>query len=670
MVIKTVNVMSHAHDDAASKPLGPIAWLLILIGTAIMGYLVYYNIVHLHDAHHGGSDEAPPWWGIGVLPFVALLGCIAVLPLLPATHHWWESNRNRLIIALLCAGFTLVYYFLTHGAASILPVLNHAVPGEYIPFIVLLFSLYVISGGISLKGDLAAHPITNTAFLAIGAGIASFIGTTGASMLLIRPLLQTNSERKHVVHTVIFFIFLVSNIGGTLLPIGDPPLFLGYLRGVDFFWTFNLWIEWATCCAILLVMYYVIDTIAYKREGVFDIKKDETRKQPLRLRGIINILWLAGVVACVATVNHETTLINKPLAEGNTIAELNGGRGAHLESLYIADSAGHETMIDLHDAATIGEVVDRINADAHVSVTAALEGDSLTITDQADGEHPLTILDHEPPDDTPHANDDEHATERDDAPAHADDDHDAHGAHHTAETAKALGIRGTFADGAAIGSAINPGWTPFPFLREVLMFVLVGLSLFSTPRGIREDNQFNYAAILEVAALFIGIFIAMQVPIEVLKVYGNQLGLEQPWHFYWATGSLSSFLDNAPTYVVFFETASSLSAEEYPGTIIPPELLMGISLGAVFMGAMTYIGNGPNFMVKAIAEQSGVRMPSFFGYMFKFSIPILIPVFVLITILFLRGGGHHGDAQTHAPDSDTQAVTQVDPDAQSPGPGH
>ena len=186
------------------------------------------------------------------------------------------------------------------------------------------------------------------------------------------------------------------------------------------------------------------------------------------------------------------------------------------------------------------------------------------------------------------------------------------------------------------------GWTPFPFLREILMLACVVLSLWTTPRGVREDNDFNYAAILEVAALFIGIFIAMQAPIEVLRVYGPELGLAAPWQFFWATGSLSSFLDNAPTYVVFFETARSLpipAGVDVSATIIEPSLLVGISLGAVFMGAMTYIGNGPNFMVKAIAEQSGVKMPSFFGYMVKYSIPMLIPVFVIVTLVFLLGGG-------------------------------
>ncbi|NNM25758.1 MAG: hypothetical protein HKO59_07185, partial [Phycisphaerales bacterium] len=282
----------------------PLSWAAMILGAALLGYLVYYHIAHLHDAHGGdhGVADLPRLWGLGTVPFGVLLASIAVLPLIPFTHHWWEENVNRLAVSMGCAGCTLAYYLWAKGPDSLLPVLNHAIPGEYVPFIVLLFSLYVISGGISLKGDLAAHPSTNTAFLAFGAAIASFIGTTGASMLLIRPLLQTNSERRHVVHTVVFFIFLVSNIGGTLLPIGDPPLFLGYLRGVDFFWTFNLWMPWALCCVLLLITYYVVDTRAYKRESLADICRDETQREPLRVTGLINVAWLAGIVAAVAFV--------------------------------------------------------------------------------------------------------------------------------------------------------------------------------------------------------------------------------------------------------------------------------------------------------------------------------------------------------------------------------
>ena len=220
-------------------------------------------------------------------------------PLINTTHHWWERNRNRLIVSLAFAGATVIYIAIVEGASSVPHVLEHAVVREYVPFIVLLFSLYVISGGINMSGDVPAHPITNTAFLAVGALIASFVGTTGASMLLIRPLLQTNSERKHVVHTVVFFIFLVSNVGGCLLPIGDPPLFLGYLRGVPFTWTFILWKEWAFCCVALLVIYFIWDSIAYKKETHRDIQRDESLRKPLRIRGTVNLIWLAGAVLAV-----------------------------------------------------------------------------------------------------------------------------------------------------------------------------------------------------------------------------------------------------------------------------------------------------------------------------------------------------------------------------------
>ncbi|MHC4991457.1 MAG: sodium:proton antiporter [Planctomycetota bacterium] len=477
------------------------AWVAMAAGALAMGLLIFYSLTHEADGHGGGHEHAPGWWGLGILPFVGVLGAIAVLPLLTSTHHWWESNLNRLTVSLVCSALTLLYALSIGGLGfkGVLTLLEHALIIDYIPFIILLFSLYVISGGIAARGDLPARPAINTAFLAVGAGIASFIGTTGASMLLIRPLLKTNSERRHVVHTIVFFIFLVSNIGGTLLPIGDPPLFLGYLRGVDFFWTLGLWPQWGLCCVILLVMYYVWDSIVYRRELPMDLKRDETHREKLRLHGYINIIWLAGVVAAVAFV-----VPGKPL--------------------------------------------------------------------------PLVKFE------------------------------------------------------------------AFPFMRELIMLALVVVSLKTTPRGVREVNKFNYAAILEVAALFVGIFVCMQIPLEVLRAYGPAITetLNEGWHFYWITGALSSFLDNAPTYLVFFELAQTLETEGEEMVPLAGEaeiaarLLTAISLGAVFMGAMTYIGNGPNFMVKAIAEQSGVSMPSFFGFMFKYSIPILVPVFVLITLIFLK----------------------------------
>jgi Na+/H+ antiporter NhaD/arsenite permease-like protein len=315
-------------------------------------------------------------------------------------------------------------------------------------------------------------------------------------MLLIRFLLKTNSERTRKVHTVVFFIFIAANIGGSLLPIGDPPLFLGYLRGVDFLWTFGLWSYWLFLLVALLAIYFVWDTWAYKREPEQAIARDETQIQPMRVAGLINILWLLGVVLAVATL----------------------------------------------------------------------------------------------------------------------------------DPAKAF-----------------PGteWHAKPYMREGVQLLMVGLSWITTRMALRKENQFNFVAIGEVACLFIGIFITMQVPIEILNAKGPELGLNQQWHFFWATGVLSSFLDNAPTYVVYFATAGTLAPEgmalmQNVATqtgAIPIPLLIAISCGAVFMGANTYIGNGPNFMVKAIAEQSGVKMPSFFGYM-AYSGMILIPVFIIMTLVF------------------------------------
>jgi Na+/H+ antiporter NhaD/arsenite permease-like protein len=471
-----------------SSAILPAILAALLVCAALLGYAGEFESRR--------SEQAPGIWA--VLPFVGLLLSIALLPLMPATKGWWESNANRLTVALSFSLATLAYYWASDGGGKAVSILQHAVWAEYVPFIALLFSLYVISGGISLKGDLAARPATNTAFLAVGALIASFIGTTGASMLLIRPLLQTNSERKRVKHTVIFFIFLVSNIGGCLLPIGDPPLFLGYLRGVPFLWTTGLWIPWLVTCAGLLVIYFVWDSLAYRKERPVDIARDERERTKLVLAGKRNVVWLLGVVLCVALVSPDRDL-------------------------------------------------------------------------------------------------------------------------------PWLGVK------------------PFPLMRELLMIGFAALSLGTTDTQVRQDNRFNYHAILEVAALFIGIFICMQAPIEILRANGHSLAslLSSPMRFFWATGTLSSLLDNAPTYIVFFETAVTMTPSNASAVVglgergaILASLLTAISLGAVFMGAMTYIGNGPNFMVKSIAEQSGIRMPSFFGYL-RYSVGILGPLFVAVTLLFL-----------------------------------
>lgn len=472
---------------------------------------------HRAGAVHAESDSHsvnvhPPLWMIG--PFVALLLVIAVFPLLPWTEHWWESNLHRFYVAAILAIVTLAYYlfFFEHPVEGHWPahyvaqpnptglnwattwaVFANAIFSEYIPFIVLLFSLYTISGGIRIEGDLRARPIVNVIIMLIGGILASFVGTTGAAMLLIRLLLDTNSERKYVAHTVVFFIFIVCNCGGCLLPIGDPPLFLGYLRGVPFLWTFQLWKEWAFVVISLLVIYYLWDTFYfYPRETKSDLQKDVRQIRRIQVRGLWpNLPLLVGVVLGVALLDPT-----KPF----------------------------------------------------------------------------------------------------------------------------------------------PGTTVHPplYLREVVQLGLVALSLILGSHENRVANRFNYGAIIEVAALFFGIFITMQPPLQILHVEGPRLGLTEPAHFFWATGLLSSFLDNAPTYVVFFETARTLGGENLvpPGNGVAHELLVAVSLGAVFMGANTYIGNGPNFMVRAIAEKRGIKMPSFFGYM-AYSGCILLPLFVLVTIIFL-----------------------------------
>jgi Na+/H+ antiporter NhaD/arsenite permease-like protein len=418
-----------------------------------------------------------------VAPFVALLLAIAVLPL--AASHWWEHNRNKGIVAAVLSA-PVIWWLFSSGLGAKLGHTGH----EYVSFIVLLGSLFAISGGIFLDGDLRATPKVNTAFLAIGGLIASFVGTTGASMLLIRPLLRTNSERKHVVHTVVFFIFIVSNCGGCLTPLGDPPLFMGYLRGVPFGWTFSLWPEWLLVNAALLAVYFAWDTRAIRKETPAALRLDRERFEPLRLAGGFNLLLLLGVVAAVAFLK----------------------------------------------------------------------------------------------------------------------DH--------------------------------------PFLRDGAMVALALVSVFATKKELRAKNSFSWGPIVEVAVLFAGIFATMVPAVMYLELHGKDLGVASPRQFFWATGSLSSFLDNAPTYVTFTSVASSILNAATPGAAFSSErllpftqdetaaqLLRAISLGAVFMGAVTYIGNGPNFMVKAIADSSGVKMPSFFGYML-YSVGILIPLFVVVSLVW------------------------------------
>ncbi len=401
-----------------------------------------------------------------VVPFVAMLLGIALLPL--AWPHWWEPNRNKLLVSATLGLPVLVLYLAREPAALV------HMAGDYTSFMILLTGLYVIAGGILLRGDLEATPAVNTAFLGAGAVLASLIGTTGTSMLLIRALLQTNRERTRVTHTVVFFIFLVSNIGGMLTPLGDPPLFLGYLAGVPFAWTLRLWAPWLALILSLLALYFGWDTIQHRHESRAALRRDRTQIEPLRIHGGLNGLWLAGVVAAVALL-------------------------------------------------------------------------------------------------------------------HA------------------------------------PG-------REIVILALAGISLWRTPRQIRRANQFTVRPMVEVAVLFLGIFLTMIPALELLHARGTELGVREPWQFFWAVGGLSSFLDNAPTYLTFLALAQGLGlAQEVVGG--PHEILAAISVGAVAMGANTYIGNAPNFMVKAIAEAAGVRMPSFLGYI-AYSVAVLIPLFGLMTLLF------------------------------------
>ncbi|HQO50074.1 MAG TPA: sodium:proton antiporter [Bacteroidales bacterium] len=430
------------------------------------------------------SHVVIPLWAS--IPFAIMLLFIAIGPLF--FNHWWEENKNKLIVSLALGLPTAIYLIslgLTHD-------LMHQMIFDYVPFIVLLGSLFVITGGIQLKGDIEAKPAINTLFLGIGAVLASFMGTTGAAMLLIRPVIKTNSERKYKVHTILFFIAIVANAGGLLTPLGDPPLFLLYLRGAPFEWFFHLTKEWAFVNGLLLAIYFAFDTYYHKKEPVINVEKDHTQIEKLSLSGTYNFIFLIGIVLSVAFLNEN----------------------------YL---------------------------------------------------------------------------------------HFIHDNHY------------------------------FGFIREAVMLSFAGMSLYFTPQMLRKDNKFTWTPIIEVAFLFLGIFVTMLPALLWLRDNAATLGIDSVAMFYYAAGSLSSFLDNAPTALAFHNLALGMVSEGATGLVagIPEEILAAISVGAVFFGSMTYIGNGPNFMVKAIAEENGISMPSFFGYIFKFSIVVLLPVYILAQLLFL-----------------------------------
>ncbi|WP_243369430.1 sodium:proton antiporter [Microvirga solisilvae] len=432
------------------------------------------------------------------LPFAGILLSIALFPLLAS--HFWEHHQGK--IAAVWGLLVLLPMAALLGPSTAVQALTHTALLEYVPFILLLLALFTVAGGILVRGNLHGSPGTNTMLLAIGTVLASFIGTTGASMVMIRPVLRANDDRRHNVHVIVFFIFLVSNIGGSLTPLGDPPLFLGFLRGVDFFWTTtHLFPETLFVSGILLALFFVVDTVIYRREG--HVKPDPTPDNPVRVTGGINFLLILVIIAAILM----------------------------------------SATVDLGRLTVLGSEIELANA-----------------------------------------------------------------------------------------------------LRDLIMIAVTVTSLKLTPKANRAENGFSWGPIKEVAKLFAGIFITIIPVLAMLKAGANGAfaplvalvtnpdGTANNAAYFWLTGGLSSFLDNAPTYLVFFELAGgNPQALMTTGALT----LTAVSAGAVFMGANSYIGNAPNFMVYAIAREGGVKMPSFFGYLL-WSGGILIPVFLITTLLFFR----------------------------------
>ena len=447
----------------------------------------------LSTEHH--EQHSIPFTLYYAIPFIGILLSIAVIPLV--NHHFWENNFGKISFFWALA-FIIPFYLLVNSFHLVTESLLHTLFFEYIPFIVLLLALFTVSGGICLKGKLVGTPRLNLIILGIGTALASWMGTTGAAMLLIRPLLRANKWRANKVHTVVFFIFLVANIGGALTPLGDPPLFLGFLKGVDFFWTTtNLFLPMIYVSIVLLILYYFIDSYYYKKEE--KIPEEETDLKSIEILGKINFIFLALVIGAVLMSGFWNPNYSIPIY-------------------------GH--------------------------VTVELQN----------------------------------------------------------------------------------------ILRDILLLVITFLSIKFTEASIRNQNGFTWFPIVEVAKLFIGIFITITPVLAILKV--PDVGALQ-WikdlcsselMYFWITGLLSAFLDNAPTYLVFFDVAGGDAA-----TLMVEPLrltLLAISSGAVFLGAMTYIGNAPNFMVRAIAEENGVKMPSFFGFM-AWSFSILGLTFISYSLIFL-----------------------------------
>ena len=451
-----------------------------------------------HDAgfHLDGSIENMGI--IWVVPFAGILLSIAIFPLV--LPEFWHHNFGK--VSLFWASILIIPFLIKEGVSVTLYELLHVGLLEYFPFIILLLALFTISGGVRLTGTLVGTPIVNLLIILIGTLLASWMGTTGAAMLLIRPLINANKHRKNKVHIIVFFIFLVANIGGSLTPLGDPPLFLGFLKGVDFFWTTSaMLIPMLFMVVSLLIIFYFLDSYYLKKENINIQPSDEKTK--LGVEGVFNLGLILGVIGAVLVSGFWKPHIS-----------LEVYHGVHLELQNIA--------------------------------------------------------------------------------------------------------------------------------RDLLLLGLAYTSWTYTPQQIRKDNEYTWFPIIEVAKLFAGIFITIIPAIAILKAgtngalagiissVSNESGPINMMYF-WYTGILSSFLDNAPTYLVFFNTAGGdpiVLMGEMKNT------LLAISMGAVFMGANTYIGNAPNFMVKSISESSGIEMPSFFGFFFKWAIPILMPLFIIVSWLF------------------------------------
>ena len=457
---------------------------LFLLSTSL--FAGSYGAPHLE-----GGDLSILW----VIPFAGILLSIAIFPLV--APEYWHHNFGK--VSAFWALLFVIPFLFSQGWQIVLYEVLHVGLLEYIPFIILLLALFTISGGVQLTGSLVGTPIINSAIILVGTLLASWMGTTGAAMLLIRPLLRANKERKHKVHIVIFFIFLVANIGGSLTPLGDPPLFLGFLKGVDFFWTTKaMFLPMLFMIISLLIIFYFYDTFQYRKESDLPVS---TNNEKISVKGSFNLLLIFGVVCSVLLSGFWRPGIDFTIFH------------VHVELQNLA--------------------------------------------------------------------------------------------------------------------------------RDILLLILTYLSWTYTSKEIREGNEYTWFPIQEVAKLFVGIFITIIPAIAILKA-GKSGALSSiinsvssdtgpvNYMYFWLTGILSSFLDNAPTYLVFFNTAGG-DAQVLMGEL--SQTLLAISAGAVFMGANTYIGNAPNFMVKSIAESSGIKMPSFFGYFF-YSLVILFPLFIVVSLLF------------------------------------